>query len=168
METQVEMNPVYVLRLTRLEAAKLLVDPKEAQVAVRAMLSPDGGPEKIVQAITAVANGDNVPRVKALPAGPVKRPAPRVVPRNKHTGPKPGVKAQCKYCARQIAPWRMSTHVAGAHPQAPESEKPASLRRRARAHHRPKSPPSAGDAARVAPAPENYDAWKESHDIPAS
>ncbi len=141
METNIEMNPVYCVRLTRVEAARALVDPKAVQVALRDLLSPDGA-EKVVQAISAVANGHrDGGTVKALPAGPAQRKTRRVALAHKKGGPRPGVKQQCKYCDRKIAPWRMSTHVAAYHPEAPASEKPGGQAEPGQ-HRSPRTPAS--------------------------
>ncbi len=123
IECSVEMIPIYVLRMTRLQACQMLVDPKDAQIAVRGMVRPDIAAESLGQ-----LSGSGP---KALPAGRLVRKRHRrpnshhyVALHRKKGGPTPGQKEQCKYCDRKIAPWRMSTHVAANHAEAPDSEKP--------------------------------------------
>ena len=73
MEAITQIETFYLLRMTRYEAAKMLVTPEEAQAAVRGLLSPDetGG---AVESPAALPK----PERKALPApGPATRKALR-------------------------------------------------------------------------------------------
>jgi len=60
---EIRTETVYVARMTRLEAARTLVDPKELLQALRARLSSNGSEDEIIegQAVT-----------RALPAGETK------------------------------------------------------------------------------------------------
>lgn len=44
MNATTEIETLYVVKMTRLEAARALVQPTELQTAIRSMLTPDDAP----------------------------------------------------------------------------------------------------------------------------
>ncbi len=109
MEAVVEHIPVYVVKMTRLEAARNLVDPRELQSQLRALLDPDGN-----GAEPRVIEGKGIPL--ALPSGQERQPKRRKHRKLKAAKRQRGEKVQCPYCERRIADFRMNTHIAAKHP----------------------------------------------------
>jgi len=87
---EIRTETVYVARMTRLEAARTLVDPKELLQALRARLGSNGSEDEIIegQAVT-----------RALPAGKPRRSA-HVRRAMKKLGN--GKRVKCPHCDRDV------------------------------------------------------------------
>ena len=103
---EIQTETIYVARMTRLEAARTLVDPKEFLQALRARLSSNGSEDEIIegQAVT-----------RALPAGKPRRSA-HVRRAMKKLGN--GKRVKCPHCDNKFLPRGLNKHIGNAHPDA--------------------------------------------------
>jgi len=104
---EIRTETVYVARMTRLEAARTLVDPKELLQALRARLGSNGSEDEIIegQAVT-----------RALPAGETK-PSTHVKRAMKKLG-KASKRVACPHCDNKFLPRGLNKHIGNAHPDA--------------------------------------------------
>jgi len=105
---EIQTETIYVARMTRLEAARTLVDPKELLMALRARLSGNGsdGDADVVDGEVAV---------RALPAGKPRRSA-HVRRAMKKLGN--GKRVKCPHCDNKFLPRGLNKHIGNAHPGA--------------------------------------------------
>lgn len=109
MDTLIENVPIYVVRMSRLEAARTLADPHDLQVQLRALLRPDsetGGAiegKVVVPALTAGRNGHGEPAT----------PLVRKKMKQLHAS---GRRVKCPYCDKPTIKRGLNVHIAHMHP----------------------------------------------------
>lgn len=108
MEITTEIETKYVVKLTRLEAARFLVDPKEVQAEVRTLLRPGDDPETVTPAKELPK-----PRTLALASRsshelPSTRKAMRKLRHDARC-------VSCPQCGRMMYRRGLNVHIARAH-----------------------------------------------------
>lgn len=108
MEITTEIETKYVVKLTRLEAARFLVDPKEVQAEVRTLLRPGDDPEIVTPA-------KELPKPRALAIAsrashslPSTRKAMRQL---RHDGRR----VACPQCGKMMYRRGLNVHIARKH-----------------------------------------------------
>ncbi len=104
---KIEFERIVVTRLSRLEAARLLVDPKEFQSLLRQSLDLDEEAGRVIEGAAVV---------RALPAGAINRSSssPRVkkIMRKFRQGSR---RLPCPHCEKTFKPGGLNIHLALMH-----------------------------------------------------
>lgn len=106
MEAITQIETFYVLRLTRLESARMLVDPKEAQTAIRALLQPGDETEQTEMRAALSGNGHR-PRALPAPSTATKKAMRKLIAGSKRVA--------CPECGERFLARGINSHIARKH-----------------------------------------------------
>ena len=116
MEAITQIETFYVLRLTRLEAVRVLVEPKaveEAQNAIRNLLQPGDEAEQAPTIGALLGSGNDKRRMLPAPSATVKKAMRKMRAALKR---KP-----CPHCGKPFK--RLGLHLVKAHPDGHRSQR---------------------------------------------
>jgi len=113
MEAITQIETFYLLRMTRYEAAKMLVTPEEAQAAVRGLLAPGDEAEQAPTIGALLGSGNDKRRMLPAPSATVKKAMRKMRAALKR---KP-----CPHCGKPFK--RLGLHLVKAHPDGHRSQR---------------------------------------------